>query len=58
MLNASYDFIQTMSSRRAKEVFVKIEIYDRNMNFINEITKFVTADDLTNISIDRTRAIR
>ena len=58
MLSASFDFTQVMTSKRAKEIFVKLELYDKDMNFINEITKFATAEDLANISLDRTRQIR
>lgn len=58
MLTASNEFISTMNSPAPKEVYVKLEFYDRHMNFINEITKFVTLEDLANISVERGRPIR
>ena len=58
MLTASNVFVQTMTSHAPKEVFVKLEIYDKNMNFIYELTDKVDATSLSNISVDRSRSIR
>lgn len=41
-----------------KELFVKMELYDSSMNYIDEISKQVTKNDVGSISVDRTRPIR
>jgi hypothetical protein len=52
MLNASTNFINAMNSPSA-QVFIKLELYDSNMNYIKEITQDVQSDLGTlNISVD------
>lgn len=41
-----------------KQVFIKIEVYDSKMNFIKELTKDVTKEDVGAISVDSNRPIR
>lgn len=57
MIHASDRFI-TALKRPQKEVFVKLEFYDNNMQYIREYTKKVTKNDLGSISIDGKRPIR
>jgi hypothetical protein len=37
---------------------VRIELYDNNLNFIKDITKYVTKNDVGSISADRSRSVR
>jgi len=47
-----------MKSQYQKEVSIKLEIYDINMVFIDQFTTYVDINELNNISIDRSNAIR
>ncbi len=58
MIPASADFIATMKSKTPKEVYLKLELYNRDMSFIEQITTFVSKNDIANISCSRTRPIR
>lgn len=53
----SDDFLKAMKAS-VKFVFIKIEIYDSQMNFIKELTKDVTREDIGSISVDASRPIR
>lgn len=41
-----------------KELFIKIELYDSSMNFIESIEKKVSKNDSGSISVDRSRPVR
>lgn len=41
-----------------KFLYIKMELYDSSMNYIDEISKQVTENDVGSISCDRTRPIR
>lgn len=58
MIPASADFITAMSNRSPKKVYVKLEIYDKDMKFLYNITTYVSKDDIANLSVDRSRPIR
>lgn len=57
MIPCSNDFIHALHLPN-KEFHIKLELYDSNGNYINEISKQVTKDDIGSISIDRSRPIR
>jgi hypothetical protein len=54
---SSYDFIKAMRSP-IKQVFIKLEFYDSQMNYINEFSKYVSTDDIGGISVDLNRPVR
>jgi hypothetical protein len=41
-----------------KQLYIKIELYDNNMNFIESIEKQVSENDIGSISVDKSRPIR
>lgn len=41
-----------------KQLFIKLEMYDKNMKFLKEISRKVTKDDVGQISCDMNRPIR
>jgi len=58
MIPASPEFITAMTSKFPKEVYIKLEFYDKDMKFLFPITYDVTADDLANIRVDRNSSIQ
>ncbi len=58
MVPASPEFITAMCSKRPKMVYVKFEIYDKSMQYIDTITSYICKDELSNLSCDKNRPIR
>lgn len=59
MIPCSDNFIKALTNPFTnKEVHLKIELYDSQMNYIDEISKSVTKNDVGNINIDISRPIR
>ena len=57
MLNASLDFINSMTNH-VTEIFVKLELMDKNDTVLDEITTSVSYDGIGDISIDTEKDIR
>lgn len=58
MISASPEFIEAMISRKPKEVYLKMELFDKNMSPLYETTTFVSKDDIASINCSRNRPIR
>lgn len=56
MIHASDNFIKALKYP-VKQLYIKLELYDSQMNFIKEITRDVSSD-IGSLSIDRNRPIR
>ncbi len=57
MIPSSTDFIRAMEAP-VKEAFIKMEIYDSEMNYIREITNRVAKDSMGVLNIDADRPVR
>lgn len=57
MIQASPEFIEAMK-QPIKDVYIKLEFYTSDMQFLGEFTKKVSKDDIGSISVDRNRPIR
>lgn len=56
MIPASPEFINAMK-KPIVETYIKLEFYDKSMNFVSEFTKKCTRDDFGAISVQRDRKI-
>lgn len=57
MISCSQDFLNAMKAP-IKEVYVKFEFYDSQMNYISEFTKNIVSSDSGTISVDSSRPVR
>ena len=57
MIPCSVDFINAMKNP-IKKMYLKIEFYDFNMQYVSEFTKNIIRDDIGDISVDMTRPVR
>lgn len=57
MIPCSDGFLSALK-QNTKQPYLKVEIYDNQMNYIDEISKYFIQSDAGNISVDRNRPIR
>ena len=57
MIQASPEFIEAMK-QPIKDVYIKLEFYTSDMQFLGEFTKKVSKSDIGSINVDRNRPIR